>query len=258
MKLRRDVILEVDEENIIGREYSSNLLNKLKKIANGVKESYELKTLNNLQVDIKRRKIYVIVEGEEVYIKKFMLPNVKSSLLKNMIKDELGESFISLTNIVFSYKVIRKLKNSIEVIVFCLNSDKIDRLKNIIQNNNKLASINLIQFYFLNYYKNKIIVSEYIFILQCDKLLYLIACKNNIILANAVIKNLEKEDIFKDINEFINNSLNLSIPNKFVKVYFSNIDNKEIIKKAEPFYDCVDFGYVNKELVFIHYANKNK
>lgn len=255
MKFKRNVVIEVSENNMTYSEYSNSLLNKLKRIVNKTKKNYELRTLKDFKVDIKGKNLYVIVEGEEVYIKKFILPKVKESLIRNLVKDELSAIFINIEDIVFTYNIVEKHENSIEVIVFCLNSDRIDKLREVVHKNSKLVNVNLIQFYFLSYFKSKINAKIYIFILKHNKDIYFMACKNNIVIANNIIKNYYDEEVTNSIREFIKNSFNLIKPNNFEKIYFSNIVDKELIKNVALSYECEDFGYIDKEQVIIKYAN---
>src|SRR5690349_13161918 len=55
-----------------------------------------------VNVDIRRKKIYVIVEGEEVYIKLITIPRVNYSKIEDLIRGELLYYFKEIENILFT------------------------------------------------------------------------------------------------------------------------------------------------------------
>ena len=229
MKFRKNMFLEVSTQRISGIEFSKHAsLNKAINIAKGNVYYKDTPNIKDFKIDIKNKNLYVLVEGETVYIKKVTLPIVKKYLINDMIKSELRYYYKDINNIAFTYKLIKKDKSNMEILVFCLKGNNLDILENSISNNLNLKKVNLIQFCFKNYYASKINVKNYIFVFYYNKNLYFLICCNNEIVANNII-NVKELPLFKFstvMNEF------LELYNDYAKlcekIYYANIKELNI------------------------------
>ncbi len=104
-----------------------------------------------------------------------------------MIKNELRYYYKDINHIAFTYKLIKKDKFNMEILVFCIKGNNLDILENSIDNNINLKKVNLIQFCFKNYYASKINEKNYILVFYYNCNLYFLICCNNEIVANNII-----------------------------------------------------------------------
>lgn len=229
MKFRTNMFLEVSTQRISGIEFSKNIiLNTVNKIA---KENIYYKDSNNIkdfQIDIKNKNLYVLVEGETVYIKMVTLPLVKKYLINDMIKNELRYYYKDIEHIAFTYKLIKEDKFNMEILVFCLRGNNLDILENSIDNNINLKKVNLIQFCFKNYYSNKINEENYILVFYYNCNLYFIICRNDEIVANSILsaKDLLLSSFSCLMNEFLE-QYNL-YAKLCKKIYYANVNELNI------------------------------
>jgi hypothetical protein len=229
MKFRKNMFLEVSTQRISGIEFSKHtILNRVVNIAKENSYCRDIPNIEDFKIDIKNKNLYVLVEGEAVYIKKVVLPVVKKYLIYDMIKSELRYYYKNINNIAFTYKLIKKDKFNMEILVFCIKGNSLDILENSITNNIHLKKVNLIQFCFKNYYASKINVKNYIFIFyyKCD-LYFLICCDNEIVANNIInIKELPSFSFPNVMTEF------LELYNDYAKlcekIYYSNIKDLDI------------------------------
>ena len=229
MKNRTNMFLEVSNERIAGIEFSKrNLLNKVINISKGNSYYKDKQNIKDFKVDIKNKNLYILVEGETVYIKMVTLPIVKKYLINDMIKNELRYYYKDIDHISFTYKLIKEDKFNMELIVFCLKGNNLDILENSIENNVNLKKINLIQFCFNNYYSNKINVKNYILVFYYNSNIYFLICCNNEIVANNIV-NFEDLIIFgfsHIMNEFLEQYNNYA--KKSEKIYYANTKELDI------------------------------
>jgi len=229
MKFRTNMFLEVSNERIAGIEFSKrNLLKKVINISKGNAYYKDKHNIKDFKVDIKNKNLYILVEGETVYIKMVTLPIVKKYLINDMIKNELRYYYKDIDHISFTYKLIKEDKFNMELIVFCLKGNNLDILENSIENNVNLKKVNLIQFCFNNYYLNKINVKNYILVFYYNSNLYFLICCNNEIVANNIV-NFEDLIIFgfsHIMNEFLEQYNNHA--KKSEKIYYANTKELDI------------------------------
>ena len=229
MKFRTNMFLEVSNERIAGIEFSKrNLLKKVINISKGNAYYKDKQNIKDFKVDIKNKNLYILVEGETVYIKMVTLPIVKKYLINDMIKNELRYYYKDIDHISFTYKLIKEDKFNMELIVFCLKGNNLDILENSIENNVNLKKVNLIQFCFNNYYSNKINVKNYILVFYYNSNLYFLICCNNEIVANNIV-NFEDLIIFgfsHIMNEFLEQYNNYA--KKSEKIYYANTKKLDI------------------------------
>jgi hypothetical protein len=245
MKLRTNMFLEVSNEEISTIEFSKNIiLNKLSNITVGDKYLRDSSNIKEFQIHIKNKNLYILVEGETVFIKLITLPVVKKYLINDMIKNELRFYYKDIDHIAFTYKLIKRTKINIEVLVFCLKGSKLDILENNIHNNINLKKVTLIQFCFKNYYSNKIHEKNYILIFYYNFNLYFLICYDDEIVANNIVSSKElvllkfSEEMvgfLEKYNEYANQCKN---------IYYSNINELNAYKSENDRLNIYEFNYL--------------
>lgn len=229
MKFRTNMFLEVSTQRILGIEFSKNIiLNRAFNIGEGNTYYRDTPNIKDFQIDIKNKNLYVLVEGEAVYIKLINLPSVKKHLINDMIKNELRYYFKEIEHIAFTYKLIKEDKSNMEILVFCLKGNNLDILENCIDNNINIKKVNLIQFCFKNYYSSKIKQVNYILVFYYNYNLYFLICHNDEIVANDII-NVKELLLFKFSNvmdEFLEHYNDYAKVCK--KIYYANIEELNI------------------------------
>lgn len=229
MKIRRNMFLEVSAERISGIEFSKNIiLNRIVNIACENAYYKDTPNIKDFEMDIRNKNLYILVEGETIYIKMVTLPIVKKNLINDLIKNELRYYYKDIDHISFTYKLIKKDKFNMEVLVFCLSGNNLDILENCIDNNINLKKVNLIQFCFKNYYSNKINEKNYILVFYYNCVLYFLICHNNEIMANNLIrvKDLLTFKFSYVMNEFLDKYNDYAKLCK--KIYYVNIEGLNI------------------------------
>lgn len=230
--INRKFFIELDGENIF---YTNE---------NGEKVKYRYVEFNKAKVNMKNKNLYIIVHGEEVYIRIIKIPKVKNDKLYFMIRQELIYIFKSIDNILFNYNVCSDNGTNLEVVVFCLNWNKNNLLKKCINSGAKLKAIFPVQFYALDIMKNKIKSNNYIFVFSYNYTIYFIKCKNSEVIDNSMIKNFSIHKFHEQLNEFIIKSdyiEQIDIPD----VFFLNFPYKDLIKELSYTYRCKDLKGFN-------------
>jgi|GEM_PF-1060533 len=229
MKLRTNMFLEVSPERISGIEFfKHNFLNRTINITKGDTYYKDRHNIKDFKIDIKNKNLYILVEGETVYIKMVTLPIVKKYLINDMIKNELRYYYKDIDHIAFTYKLIKEDKFNMELLVFCLKGNNLDILENSIENNINLKKVNLIQFCFNNYYSNKINVKNYILVIYYNFNLYFLICSNNEIVANNIV-NIHEEPQFEFshlMNDFLEQYNDYAKQSE--KIYYANTKQLDI------------------------------
>lgn len=182
-----------------------------------------LKKQKNQEQKMVDKNLYIVIYGEEVYIKRFNLPKSKGELLYNLVKNELGFSMGNINNILFDYKITKYMNSCVEVIVFYVNSQKIAFIK---ENNcyRNIKKISLIQFAMNKYYRKSIRENNYIMAFIYEKAFYILAVCENTLVGNSVTENIMGEEgkILGALEIFINKySEQFSHINN---IYLANLD----------------------------------
>ncbi|MFL0196882.1 hypothetical protein ACJDU8_15130 [Clostridium sp. WILCCON 0269] len=236
--------LEVSKKSIIYREickkkFFINLFNKRNK-----KVVFSNK-FKDIKVNLKNKKLCILVHGEEIYVTYMNLPKIKKENLYGVIKYELKSRFKNMDNIMFSYEILKHNRHNLEVIVFCMNWSNIDIAKICSDRGASIKGIVPIQFYIWSNYKDKLGSENYIFTLIVDNILYLMACGEGKVIFNNVFKNIFKEDFLENLEQF-QFKLNILVPNiKFSTIAFVDFLYKDIIETLSKKYICKDFGKFN-------------
>ncbi|MCY6483743.1 hypothetical protein OW763_05190 [Clostridium aestuarii] len=227
--LKRDVILKISKNNIVSMKLRTerNILKNKRRAGKLIFEN-----LKDLEVCIKNRNVYVLVEGEEVYIKYMVVPKVDKYKLDVIVENQLVYLYGNKADKIFyTYTIWNDKGNELEVLVFCINCDNLKVLEKCI--NNKIKSINLIQFNFLNYFNKCILEKNYVLIFNFNKDTYLLGICRKKIVANKIIKFNNKKCtlIIEGFNYIIDK---LSIYNcKITKIYSANFNEEQFKKYIE-------------------------
>ena len=224
MKFRRNMVLEVSPERITGIEFSKNIiLNKALKIACTNTYDRDITNIKDFEIDIRDKNLYILVEGESVYIKIITLPLVKKHLINDLIKNELRYYYKDIDNIAFTYKLIKKNKSNMEILVYCLKGDNLAILEKCVDNNINLKTVNIIQFCLKDYYGSRIVEKNYILIFNYNFNLYFLICQSDEIVSNAItsVKELVPLKFSFVVEEFLEQYSDYA--KLCNKIYFANI-----------------------------------
>lgn len=156
-------------------------------------------------IKLKKRKIAIVIEGEEIYIEKFTFPKVKDHNIYDLVKNELICKFGSINNIIFDYKLVSKGENSITTIVYCINIENFNFLQQENYCDAIITKIDILQNYFKEYLSSFIKEKEYYLAFRYKRTLYYLAVQNDNIVANKVV-NIEKNQVqySEELIKFIN------------------------------------------------------
>lgn len=237
-------------KNII--RISDDAINLMKIDKNKIKIEENIQVKSKFKIGIKKRKVSVILEGEELFIKYFTLPLYCKSTLREVIKNKLVSVYGSnMNNILFSHSIINEGDSELEAIVYCINGSNLEKNKESIFNNNIVSSVSLVQYYFLKYYNSAFKHSKFIFAFNYNEILYILYIKNKNILINFAFRELEEKNRF--LYDFIKNTFTDYDENhcESIVVYISNF---EINKKSLPSqykYEIVDLDSVDEKLLYL-------
>ncbi|MCD3299227.1 hypothetical protein, partial [Clostridium botulinum] len=185
--LNKNVLLKVSKESIkLDNKFNNRFFSKdiFKDIS---------------KIKIKNKNIYVVIEGEEVNIKLLKVPKVTKWNLNYLIKNELIFLYgKKADNIFYTYTIWDEDEEEREVLVFCVNSNKLNSIENVIKNN-KLKSVKLIQFTIINYLKNKVDDKDYILIFKDEDKIYFLGISNEKLIANRIIEHNIGDEFLIDI-----------------------------------------------------------
>ncbi len=244
----RNGILEINEEGLIYKDsLSKNLIDKIK--GDKWKERLKIrgKDIEDIKIDFKNKNIFIVLQGEQVYVKLIEIPKVNKRKIHFVIKNELKYHFKNIDNIMFTYDVFKDNGKSLEVIVFCLNWTKENIIEKCVEKGANIKGIYPIQFYVLNNYKKSIKEHKYIFAFLDEYKLYLLACVDGKVLANSVIRDLKKENFEENIDKFKEKCETIDVMNGIKKVFLLNIPYEDIIEELSQKYDCSDLGKLSKD-----------
>ncbi|MGO5064860.1 MULTISPECIES: hypothetical protein [unclassified Clostridium] len=147
-------------------------------------------------VNMEKRKLYLILEGERVYAKFITLPRINNkNKINELIKNELIYEFRDIDNILYSYDILKKNKTSMESIIFCINIGNNNMLKKYMLECKNIEGIYSIQFSVLNLYKEYMKEKNYIFLFKHKKYTYIILySENNLIYSNFIYEGEEEHN----------------------------------------------------------------
>lgn len=206
----------MDKSNICLKDMRFNSLKEKSLIENNI-----IKIVN-----MEKRKLYLILEGERVYAKFITLPRINNkNKINEIIKNELIYEFNDIHNILYSYDILKKNKTNMESIIFCINIGNNKILKKCMTQCKNIAGIYSIQFSVLNLYREYIKEKNYIFLFKHKKYTYIILySENNLICSNFIYEG-ENEDhkierVLKKADELninLNTIYGINIEESFIK-----------------------------------------
>ncbi|MDS1002537.1 hypothetical protein P9J83_03345 [Clostridium sporogenes] len=179
-------LLEMDKSNVCLKNMKFNKLKQKSIIGDNI-----IKIVN-----MEKRKLYLILEGERVYAKFITLPRINNkNKINELIKNELIYEFRDIDNILYSYDILKKNKTSMESIIFCINIGNNNMLKKYMLECNNIEGIYSIQFSVLNLYKEYMKEKNYIFLFKHKKYTYIILySENNLIYSNFIYEGEEEQN----------------------------------------------------------------
>lgn len=246
--IRKKALIEISNyslnyKDITGRSFIDKLMN-LKKCE---KCSIKADNIEDIKVDFANKNLFVVIDGEEVYVKLMILPKVKKEKLHEIIKSELEYRFKNMDNIMFTYQIIKDNGLNLEAAVFCLNWNKVDLIKKCMERGGKIKGIYPIQFCILNNYRKTIKDKKHIFIFIYEDILYFLACLDNKIVANSVMKVFTEKDFMEELEKFQAKCSVSEAFGDFSKMFFLNFPNKDLIEDMKRLYECIDLGDICKD-----------
>ena len=189
-------LLEMDKDNVCLKNMKFNKLKQKSIIEDNI-----IKIVN-----VQKRKLYLILEGERVYARFITLPRINN---KNKIN---------------SYDILKKNKTIMESIIFCINIGNNNMLKKYILECKNIAGIYSIQFSVLNLYKDYIKEKNYIFLFKHKKYTYIILyAEKKLIYSNFIYEEEGNNKIRKVLKKAKELRINLDT------IYGINIE-KDFIK----------------------------
>lgn len=255
--MSKDIILKVSHNDI---KIANLHIGKFMRGKNPPNEPL-LKDMTNLSVNLKNKNIYIIIEGEEVYIKYLKLPNVNSKhKVNSIIKNELIFLYGKKSeDIFYTYTVLKDKDKELGVLVFCLYCSKLSNLEQFI-NNNKIKRINLIQFCFLSCFQSCINDKDYLFMFEYNKILYILGIFEGRLIANKILDITEGiEHLFMDGLKYILDKME-SYNAEPKRIYSVNLKNEDFIKSINELnrYSYIDLGNLNNDEVIKKFTIKKR
>ncbi|MEY8762295.1 MULTISPECIES: hypothetical protein [Clostridium] len=234
------VFLEVDDRGMVYREMPG------KNFALGLFDAGEINknitSVNEIKVNLRNKKLVVLVHGEEVYVMSMTLPKVGRKNIYRIIEEEIENKFKKMNDIMFSYRIIRHFRHSLEIMVFCMNYDSRKLIEECHSAGFCVKGIVPVQFYIWETYRNKIKSESYIFILMRNGILYFMVCHENKMVLNNVFENMKKSDFFYILRQF-QMKLNVLLNNfRFQRIFFVDFPYTDIIEKLSDTYFCEDLS----------------
>lgn len=246
---KKDILLKVCSNKVNSVEVcKKHKLAKFQKAA----EVINVKDFQDLKIRVRNKNLYIMIEGEEIYLKYMQFPRVYGEQLDKLIQNQLIYLYgTKAEEIFYSYIIFKEKEKELDVLVFCVNCEELNELKNFTNYNGVIKKVNLVQFCFLNYFKKYISHSDYFFMFKYNENLYLIAVADNKIIANKVVKDSEKnyETIVRVYDYLKEKTLSLPIHiNKMYCVNFHNLKFKEHMENEKEV-EYIDLGKFDEAII---------
>lgn len=246
--ISKNGILEIFDKHLNYKDlFGKSLIEKIyskRKITN---LKFDANCIEDIKIELKNKKLFIIVHGEEIYVKFMTLPKVTKEKMEFVIREELRYRFKNLDNIMFTYEIFKDNGKSLDVVVFCLNWSKSDLIRKCAQRGGEIKGIYPIQFCVFNKYKHEIKEKKFIFIFLLDSNIYLLGCSNDKIIGNTVIKAFNEEKFEDELGKFII-KCNLIREVEYVpNILFLNFSYKQLIDLLSKTYKCRDLGKIDNE-----------
>jgi len=234
--------VEINDEEILVTTFSK--IDTLKKVINfksSIKDQDIYKAFKDkkLCVDLKNKNIHFLIKGKKVFIKMLTIPKVHKKYLNEIIKGELDFYFKNIENLVYCYNIFKEEKDTLEIVVFCSNLKEMNVFNKIKEKNN-IEGIWFLQFYFLEYFNEKIDENDFILASIYEKDLYLLACKNRKLIYNNVVNNY-KNNFKEELNKFLYKCKEIEKEDYRV-LYLVNFNNMKFIREMEKNFKITNLG----------------
>lgn len=228
--------------NTLILEVGGNYINEYKN--NRIIE-HDLASFQELGIYVKRKRVYIILSGEEINIRLLKFPKIKEKELYDLINNELYYNFRNTDNLVFAYTLIKSSNINDEFAVFCLNMDKIALIEKSVSFNTNIKGVYLLQFCILNFFKAKIKNRNFIFLFKYMENIYLLHILNDVVIHNTVFKDYGiEEDLLFEFNKFIEEVLTYTDKN-IDMVYTLNMSKDQYLNLVEDKLKFEDLGDLN-------------
>lgn len=242
-------ILQINDKGLIYKDIMSKSI--ISKIKEGKwKENLGIKgeSIDDIKIDFARRNIFIIVQGEQIYVKLIEIPKVSKRKLYSIVKAELKYHFknIDVDSIMFTYDVFKDNGKSLEIIVFCLNWDKGNIIEKCVEKGANIKGVYPIQFCILNNYKKLIKEHEYILAFLYDSKLYLLACIDGKVLVNSVVRDFNKDNFEENVDKFKEKCEVTGVIKNLKNIFLLNLPYQDIIRTLSKKYNCNDLGTICK------------
>ncbi|MCT8976044.1 hypothetical protein N4T77_05480 [Clostridium sp. CX1] len=241
-------ILEIFENHMSYRDlFSISLLHRINKRRKKESLKIEADSIQDIKIHVRNKNLFIVVHGEEVYVKLITLPKVSKEKLYFIIKQELRVRFENLDSIMFTYEILKDNGNSLDIIIFCLNWNGVNLVEKCIEAGGEVKGIYPIQFCILNSYRNQIKSENYVLVFSLEGNVYLVGYYKDRIVGNTVLKNFNLEGLKEELDIFIVKCNILSKAKEMPAIFFLNFFNKELIQSLSKDYICEDLGELDKE-----------
>ncbi|MCR3760235.1 hypothetical protein [Clostridium felsineum] len=196
--------------------------------------------------DLKSRKTYVVIEGEEIYIKFFEFPRVSDEKLYYMINNELKYLYHGQKRLIFSYRKIEEKLGKLKVVVFFISTDNLKKIEEDVENKN-IKAIKMIQFCFVDYYKKIVKEKSFVLCFLYREDTYIVEVKDGYIYANGVYSSRNKKlySLKNYLSTFIENNVDKELFSNFYVVEKS-IEDKEALVLIENSFNICNLKRINK------------
>ncbi len=212
----------MDKSNICLKDMRFNSLKEKSLIENNI-----IKIVN-----MEKRKLYLILEGERVYAKFITLPRINNkNKINEIIKNELIYEFSDIDNILYSYDILKKNKTNMESIIFCINIGNNKILKKVHGTVRKYSRHIFYTIFCIKFIQGIYKGKKYIFLFKHKKYTYIILySENNLIYSNFIYEG-EKED--HKIERVLKKAEELNI--NLNTIYGINIEESSIKDKLKEY-----------------------
>lgn len=179
------------------------------------------------------RNSVIIIENEEIYTKNIIIPSLNTNKIEKAIRDELKFYYKIDQDITFTYSVLNKNKNNIELQVFYINNNYLNNIRL-----NKIKAVYLIQFCYSEYLNSLIKDDNYILVFLYNNRLYMMFYNNGLLKYNYIFRNFKEEleefnicvQYFIDMNKDIEGNLKCIYILGLKNEISVNIKNSYVIK----------------------------
>ncbi|KOA20954.1 hypothetical protein CLHOM_05420 [Clostridium homopropionicum DSM 5847] len=233
--------------------YTVNSKNKIEEVKN-------VDDITSLDKEINKENLYILLENEEIHIKKLLLPNTSNNNINSIIMNKLNYLYGKNTqDIYYTYSKWESNNKEIEIILYCINCHK-NRIRNLQKNKFQIKKVNLIQLWYIKYYQKSIVEKDYIVIIKHNSSIYTLYFCDKRLLSNQITT---EENLLSSLIFIINK---MKVYNCiFTKVYSINLDQKIIEKylkldfeKDKININVINLGSITEEEIIGYYIENRR